>query len=182
MAARRDGKWARLAYLAVAGAALTSSGCVAVAAGAAVGGGAAAGYYYFRGRVVQEYAANVDDVLAATRTALQELRMPVLKEEHSGGRADVESRTAEGNGVHIDLQLQDSPIPAEGTVTRVGVRVATFGDQPVSERILDQIGAHLAPANRAAAAPPQTAPPPLLPAEPVPAAPAGNAPKLPSGR
>jgi hypothetical protein len=170
MAARRYEKWVRLAYLAVAAAALASSGCLAVAAGAAVGGGAAAGYYYLHGRVVQDYAANVDDVTAATRTALRELGMPVLKEEHSGGRAEVASRTADGTNVHIDMQLQDSAIPAEGAITHVGVRVSTFGDAPVSERILDQIGAHLAPVNRAAAAPPQTAAPPLLPAEPVPAA------------
>jgi hypothetical protein len=33
----------------------------------------------------------------------------------------------------------------------VGVRVATFGDQEVSERILDQVGFHLVPVPLAAA-------------------------------
>src|SRR5262249_44787035 len=34
---------------------------------------------------------------------------------------------------------------AEAVQTRVCVRVATFGDRPVSERILDQVGLHLTP-------------------------------------
>jgi hypothetical protein len=71
-------------------------------------------------------------------------------------------------------------------MTRVGVRVATFGDEPFSQRLLEQVGLHLVPAApmgppvpavpppltpAAARTPPETAPPPLLPPEPVPAAP-----------
>ncbi len=71
--------------------------------------------------------------------------------------------------VVLSLTVQDNPVPAEGPVTEVGVRVATFGDQGLSERLLDQIGSHLVAVPQApAAAPPQlppaapeTAPPPL---------------------
>jgi hypothetical protein len=164
----------RLAYLGLAAAALTSSGCVAAAVGLGVGGAAAGGYYvYARGKVTQDYVANLDDVWSASHAALQELGMPLLKEDRTGGAASasLESQTADGERVYVSMDMENSRIPAEGAVTRIGVRVGTFtfGDQVLSERILGQIGAHLTPVNRAAAAPPQTAPPPLLPAEPAPA-------------
>jgi hypothetical protein len=38
-----------------------------------------------------------------------------------------------------------SRIPAEGMLTRISIRVGTFGDHPVSERVLYQVGAHLVP-------------------------------------
>ena len=63
-------------------------------------------------------------------------------------------------------------IPAEPTITRVSVRVATFGDKPVSNRILDQVDAHLVRAGTAA--PPLAAQPPaqgvVQTAAPAPAA------------
>jgi hypothetical protein len=161
----------RIAYLVLAGVALASSGCVAAAIGVAAGGAAAGGYLYYRGKVNQDYVANLDDVWAASHQAVQELGMPVLKEDRSAASATMESQTADGERVYINMDMENSRIPAEGALTRVGVRVGTFslGDQVVSERILGQIGAHLTPATRAAAAPPQSVPPPLLPAEPAPA-------------
>jgi hypothetical protein len=163
----------RIAYLVLAGVALSGSGCVAAAIGVAAGGAAAGGYLYYRGKVNQDYVANLDDVWSASHMALQELGMPVLKEDRTGGAAtaSLESQTADGERVYISMDLENSRIPAEGAITRVGVRVGTFtlGDQVLSERILGQIGAHLTPATRAAAAPPQTAAPPLLPAELAPA-------------
>ena len=169
------GRWktlaVRIGYVVLAGLALTSSGCVAAALGVAAGGAAAGGYLYYRGKVNQDYVANLDDVWAASHAALQELGMPVLKEDRSAASATMESQTADGERVYINMDMENSRIPAEGALTRVGVRVGTvsLGDQVVSERLLNQIGAHLTPANRAAAAPPQTAAPPLLPAEPAPA-------------
>ena len=116
-----------------------------VAAGGVAAGGAV-GYAYYQGNVVRYYAASLPDVLAATKTSLGELGMPVLKDEASGPSPILECRTAKGDRVHIKLDMEPSKIPSEGTLTRVGVRVATFGDQQVSERILDQIGFHLVPA------------------------------------
>ncbi len=183
-------------YLALAGLALANSGCLLAAAG--VAGGAAAGYAYCKGKVCETYNANFDDSMAATHTALTELGMPILQTQRDGTSGFIESRTADGDRIRISLRELTSKIPAEGQITRVGVRVATFGDQPVSDRILDQVGLHLAPATASGTqpAPPpatpgvvqtggtaasapvgpsstsvphQTAPPPLLPPEPVPA-------------
>jgi hypothetical protein len=50
-------------------------------------------------------------------------------------------------------------------VTQVCVRVATFGDHPLSERVLAQIGAHLVPTNVPVSPNPQApAPGPIAPA------------------
>jgi hypothetical protein len=160
----------RIVPLVLAGLALANSGCLMVAAGVAAGGAAAGGYAYYKGKVSREYVANLDDAWNACHMALADLAMPVVTEDRSGSGATIDSRTADGAAVHISFDLENSRIPAEGNVTRVGVRVGTFsfGDQVVSERILDQIGTHLVPSNRTSAAgPPQTAPPPLAP-EPAP--------------
>jgi hypothetical protein len=163
----------RTIYLVLGAVALANSGCVAAAVGVAAAGAGAGGYMYLKGESGQEVVANLDDVRNATHAALQDLHMPLVKDDHDSGTGYIESKTADGATVHIKLKMETSRIPAEGAVTWVGVRVGTFdfGDVAVSQRILDQISAHLAPPpNRASAAPPQTAPPPLLPAEPAPAA------------
>jgi hypothetical protein len=165
----------RIVYLVLAGLAVTSSGCAAAAIGAVAAAGAGAGgYMYLKGESGQDFVANLDDVRNATHAALQEMRLPVAKDEHDTASAYIESKTADGVTVHIKLKMETSRIPAEGAVTWATVRVGTFdfGDTATSDRILAQIGSHLTPANRASAAPPgvppQTAPPPLLPPEPAP--------------
>jgi len=156
--------WSWAAYVALAALALGNAGCL-VAAGVGAAGGVA-GYAYYKGNVTRTYVANVEDVRAATRTALAELQMPLLKDEPSKRGARIESRAGD-EPVILSLTLQDNPPPGQGPVTDVGVRVATFGDEGLSEHILDQIGLHLVPAQQVPAAPPptavppQTAPPPL---------------------
>jgi hypothetical protein len=178
-------------HLALVLLALGNSGCLLATAG--IAGGAVVGYAYCNGKVCEAYNAACDDTWAATRTALAELGMPIMKEERKGSEGFLESRTADGEHVRIYLQTDTSKIPAEGQITWVCVRVATFGDHPVSNRILDQVGAHLAaaplpgipapppaaaarviPTGSSSSSPPagfpqQTGPPPLLPPEPVPA-------------
>jgi hypothetical protein len=170
--------------LLLAAVALANCGCLVLAAGAA--GGAAAGYFYVRGKLCDVYYAGFDDTWKATHTALAELAMPILKEEFQGGEGSITSRTVDGDSVQISVTALESKIPAGGPATRVCVRVATFGDHPLSNRVLDQIGFHLTPATAPAMAPlpapsarlgviqaGATGEPPL--AAPVPtAAPAGN--------
>ena len=162
--------WKQGAYLALAGLALVNSGCLVVAAGAAAGG--AVGYVYGRGKVCQNYVANSQETWAATHTALQELGIPVETEEYHADGGSIDSQLADGGSIRIYLDAAGSGVPPEGPLTTVCVRVAMFGDYDMSERILNQIGAHLAVAPTAASpgtiqptAPPlpQTAPPPLLP-------------------
>jgi hypothetical protein len=142
--------------------ALSSGGCLWLAAGAA--GGAAVGYAYYKGKVCETYQANLGDAWAATKTALAELGMPLVAESQDGLGGFLESRTGTGERVQIHLELQPSKIPAEGGQTRICIRVANFGDKPVSERILYQIGMHLTPAAVAEVRP---VPPQPLPQGPI---------------
>jgi hypothetical protein len=165
----------RAAYLLLIALALVNSGCLLIAAGVGAGG-AAAGYAYFKGNVCRTYPASFADVWAAAQTSLTELGMPIETPRQRGNEGSLTTRTADGSRVFVEIGMQASRVPSEGQVTRVCVRVATFGDESFSQRLLDQIGYHLVPATRigppAPLPPPaaqQTAPPPLLPPEPVPA-------------
>jgi hypothetical protein len=120
---------------------VSQSGCLLVAAGAAAGG--AAGYAYYKGKTCNSFAAGFEDTWAAAHTALNDLGMPILKDERNQGSGTIKTQTADGDRVKIHLELIPSKIPAEGMLTRVCVRVGTFGDHPVSERVLYQIGGHL---------------------------------------
>jgi Protein of unknown function (DUF3568) len=128
-------------FLFTAAVMVCQAGCLWVAAGAAAGG--AAGYAYYRGKNCQSFPAGFEDSWAATRTALCDLGMPVLKEERNQGCGTIKTQTSDGDRVKIDLEVIPSRIPAEGMVTHICVRVGTFGDHPVSERVLYQVGAHL---------------------------------------
>ncbi|HKI36125.1 MAG TPA: DUF3568 family protein [Gemmataceae bacterium] len=150
--------WA--AYLALAAVALANAGCLVAAAAGAAGG--VAGYAYYKGKVCRPYVANVADVHAATCKALQELQLPILKDEPGPKGGKIESRAGD-DSVVITLELQDSPVPGQGPQTEVGVRVATFGNEGLSERILDQISFHLVPPGAV------PVPPPLGPLQPPPA-------------
>jgi hypothetical protein len=133
--------WTGLAAVVLAGAALANAGCLAAAAGVAAGG--VAGYAYYKGKVSQDYSADLDRTWSATVTALGELGMPVVSQERDNTGGVIESRTSTDDSVHITLDTRSSPIPTEGSMTRVGVRVGTFGDVALSERLLNQLGAHL---------------------------------------
>jgi hypothetical protein len=134
----------RVACLILAGLALANSGCLALVAGSAAAAGGAAGYAYYKGKVGRVYAANFDDVWAATHTSLTELGMSVQSENRTKTGGSMESRTT-SESVQITLETQESKIPAEGPVTLVSIRVGTFGDERVSYSLLDQIGRHLVP-------------------------------------
>lgn len=134
----------RLALLAIAGLTLIQSGCLWVAVGAGAAAGCAAGYAYLKGEVPQTYIASFDDTWNAAQTSLTELGMPVVSVEKKTNKSGT-IHTQLGNGDAVALQIDEEPgtFPADGSVTRVGVRVAMMGDYPVSDRILNQIGAHL---------------------------------------
>jgi hypothetical protein len=151
---------------------LAGSGCLVVGAG--VAGGAVAGYYYCKGKVCQRYDASFADTWAATQIALTDFGMTIVREERGSSGGSMDARTAQGESVHVTIEPQTPTANGCGHLTRVGFRVGTFGDAPMSEKILEQVGRRLQPANLLrpvetsppAAVPPQTVPPPLLPPEP----------------
>jgi hypothetical protein len=178
----------RLAHLVVASIALANGGCLVAAIGGAAAAGGVAGYAYYKGGLVQEFNASLDDSWAAAKTALQELGLPLLAEKREKDGGVLDSRMGDGETVRIALESKPARLPAEGPLTDVSVRVGLFGDRPLSERILTQVGAHLAPVRPVAASAPgaplvpvphETAPPPLGRPEPIPSS--ASAPSRPAG-
>jgi hypothetical protein len=153
-----------IAFLWLLGAlfALGQSGCLLVAAATAAGG-AAVGYAYYKGKVSQAYYANFDDAWAATLAAMSELGLPVLRQERGPASGRIDSWIS-GDTVVIRLDEIEGAA-REGALTRISVRVGTFGDHPLSARVLAQIGAHLVPSEAIAPATEAS-----LPGSPPPAA------------
>jgi hypothetical protein len=166
---------------------LVQAGCMLAVASAAAGA-AGAGYLYYNGLVYRDYNANLGDAVAAVRTSLVELQFPLLKETNDTGSAYFQSQTGDGHTVRIYLDMVPSPIPSEGSVTRISIRVGFSGDDSVCSRILDQVNTHLTspkmmsapnsapvvpatpPVVVAPRAPAETTPPPLAPDRLVPVA------------
>jgi hypothetical protein len=166
----------RLTYLGLGLSTVSLHGCLLVAASGVAAGGAALGYYYYKGELCHNYNADPGNTSAAAKAALADLGMPVIGEEVRDGGGSLESRTSQGDRVHVSLR------PEKG-LTQVGVRVGIFGDDDVSSQVLGRIEAHLtAPPGAVPSAPPpaggpirpvaafgvpsETPPPPLAP-EPV---------------
>ena len=92
-------------------------------------------------------------------------------------RGSFHSKTADDKPVYIHLEAEQGKFPADGPLTHISVRVGVFGDHPVSDRFLDQVGLHLKPVGPPSAPartdarccrldgvpPPTTPPPPLAP-------------------
>jgi hypothetical protein len=168
----REVKWRRVAGLAIlAVLPLLSSGCLVVAAGAAATGAAAAGgYLYLQGKDTREYPADIENTWQATRVALGELGLPIIRAERESNSGSLESRTRDGEVVNISAEAVPGKTPTDPPLTLVSVRVSLLGDHPLSTRVLDQIGYHLVPSG-------SSPPPPLAGAVPPPgvARPSGTA-------
>ena len=117
---------------------IAQTGCLATIIGVTAGG-AATGYLYYKGRIYRDFPASLPDVHNAVHAALLDLKFPILTEETKDGKTFFLTRTTEDKKVRIYVEALTSPIPAESRLTRVSIRVATFGNEGVSARILDQV-------------------------------------------
>lgn len=128
------------------------TGCLGLAAaGAAAGAGA--GYVYYRRNVCQDFPADFQSTWAASRATLQALQFPIHERPGASG-GTIESETADGAKVTVNVEVVASRIPAERTVTRVCVRVGLLGDPELSQRLLDEIGLRLAQSSPGGIQPP----------------------------
>ncbi len=123
--------------------ALANAGCLVVAAGAA--GAGAATYFYVKGRLCQEHAASFKDSWYAVLKTLEEMQLPVESQANDGATGTITSHTRDGSAISVDLSTQVGPTAQDPTLTRICVRVGTFGDKEVSEQLLAKIAGHLAP-------------------------------------
>ena len=108
------------------------SGCAAVLVGAGAGGGIA-GYSYIKGQLIQEYSASLEATWNASLAAVKDLELTVTtsQKDRLGGR--IIARRPDDTRIAIDLE------PHSAEVTRVKIRVGTFGDPEASARINEAI-------------------------------------------
>lgn len=110
-----------------------TSGCLAVAAGAA-GAGAVA---WVRGELDASIGNSLDAVDRATNRAAEQLKFVKIAESADALARVITLRTAEDKKIEVRLTRTTD------TVTRVRIRVGTFGDESVSRLLLEKIQANL---------------------------------------
>ncbi|HSI33577.1 MAG: DUF3568 family protein [Phycisphaerae bacterium] len=136
-----------IAALALGALALTQSGCLLAVA--AVGTGATVAYV--RGDTESAMDAAPDRVTAAAKAALEDLKIVVVSSHASALDGDVVGRTAGDDKVHIVVKAQGE------RTSHISIRIGTFGDQAISNRILLKVNERLSDMNAGAAPAPQSA-------------------------
>ncbi len=112
--------------------AVIPTGCIAVAAGA--GAGAVA---YIRGELSSSLEASVDQSAKATQSAITDLKLNEISGKADALSAEYVARDAQDNKIVITLKRHTDHI------TSVSIRVGTFGNQDISQTILENIKKHL---------------------------------------
>ncbi|MBS0663950.1 MAG: DUF3568 family protein [Verrucomicrobia bacterium] len=126
----------RLAAILALVLALTSlafnSGCIAVAAGA--GAGAVA---YIRGDLNATLDSSFDHTFKASQRAVQQLEFAKVSEAKDALLGKITVRNAADKKIEIKIER------AGDNLTKVSIRVGTFGDETLSMAILDKIKSNL---------------------------------------
>lgn len=122
-----------LAALGLATALALHSGCLAVVAGAAGAGTVA----YVRGELTASLDQNFDRTVHATERAIEDLKFANISEKQDALVAVIVARTAEDKKIEIKVSS------VSAAQTTVQVRVGVFGNEALSQRILEKIRANL---------------------------------------
>jgi len=107
-----------------------AAGCVALVAGGAAGAGTVV---YFKGQLDEEIRAPEAKVYSASISALRELRLPVLEDDHDSFTAKIKSKLANGKDVWISMES------VTGGSSKIAIRVGIFGDEEKSRMISNTI-------------------------------------------
>jgi hypothetical protein len=111
--------------------ALNLCGCVALLAGAAGGAGTAV---WLSGKMTQQFKAPYDRTIEASKSSLQSMGLPILKETREPDIAQLRSKYSDDREVWVDIR------PVTDTTTRVEVRVGTVSsDKEAASLILKKI-------------------------------------------
>ncbi|MCF6149982.1 MAG: DUF3568 family protein [Candidatus Kuenenia sp.] len=120
---------------------LMTKGCAVFVVGAAAGAGAA-GVAYVKGDMRACVKADPRAVEKASVKAFEVLDIHKVSSGSSALDAEVVGRTAAEMKVTIKAKIEAT---GESSVT---IRVGTFGDEPLSRRIYDEVNTHLPDAIR----------------------------------
>lgn len=132
----RRGVSRAFAALALAAAVTLSPGCFLVAVGAAAGAGAGA-VAYIKGELEATLAHDYEAVFNASSNAVGQMHFVLITQSKDGAAGQVTARTAEDSKVTIGIERVDA------NLTKVHIRVGTFGNETLSRSILDQIKRNL---------------------------------------
>lgn len=113
---------------------LLSAGCGAMIVG---GGAAAVGTYaYVNGQSIGTYDADIATAFAASKTACNQLGIPVIKEKMTRSDGEIQGKLS-GELVTISLKTVGAGL------TEISVRVGLWGNKASSRRIHSAINQHL---------------------------------------
>jgi hypothetical protein len=120
-----------ICLLLLAGLAVGSSGCLAVA----VGAGAAGTVAYLAGDLETDVSESIDTLYVASRQALEDLELPLIegKTRKDALSAILVARDAQDKRVEVRLKS------ISDTMTELSIRVGTFGDETKAQLIYRQI-------------------------------------------
>jgi hypothetical protein len=128
----------RLTAVLVAAATLATlaatSGCFFFAVGVGAGAGTVA---YVNGDLKVALASDFERTAQAANSAVQQLAFVKVSEAKDGLAETIVARDAADT--KIEIKLED----AGATLTKVRIRIGVFGDQALSQAILDKIKANL---------------------------------------
>jgi len=119
--------------LLLVGMAVGLGGCFLALAGA----GGAGTYAFVKGDLETMEKESVADLYNAALAALEELQIPVISKSQDALVAQIEGRNAEDKKVTIKIEV------AENELSKMSIRIGTFGDQQQSQAIYDKIKALL---------------------------------------
>lgn len=112
--------------------ALSLSGCILLVAGAAAGG-----VVYIKGVAEKTYPHSVENVYNATLAGLKDANIGIYSKGYDATSGSIEAVLADGKKVKITLK-------AEGdSVTKIGIRIGTWGDKDRSMYIFEKIDKRL---------------------------------------
>jgi len=112
---------------------VTQSGCLVAAAAGAAGGTVA----YMKGDVEAVVDAGVERTFNATKAAMEELKLPLMASWSNAMEGHVEARVGTDNKATVNINGQSEKL------SKISIRVGTFGDQGLSQAILEKIKANL---------------------------------------
>ena len=88
------------------------------------------------GRAMQDFAVPLGKVGTAVTEAMDDLKMTSIETGRDGAVYKVQAKTADNRTVMVTLRPHQ-------TQTRVGCRIGTFGDEPLSRALLERTGVRL---------------------------------------
>ena len=110
---------------------MSSGGCVVLA----VGAGAAGTVAYVKGDLETEVHYGLDQVYTATKTAADDLKLHVITGEGGKDALSAVITARDAADKHVSIKLKS----VTQDVTKVSIRIGTFGDQTKQRLIFDKI-------------------------------------------